>query len=77
MAKHLQIGTEHFTLPDDADVEKVRAQLAEAMEDEKVVRIQVAVTRSQDAELLVNGEELVTALVWEDASSGAGFTIID
>ena len=77
MAKHLQIGSEHFTLPDGADVEKVRAQLAEAMEDEKVVRIQVAVGKSQDAELLVNGEELVTALVWEDSSSGAGFSIID
>ena len=77
MAKHLQIGSEHFTLPDHADIEKVRAQLAEAMEDEKVVRIQVAVSKNQDAELLVNGEELVTALVWEDQSSGAGFTIID
>ena len=77
MAKHLQIGSEHFTLPDDADVEKVRAQLVEAMEDEKVVRIQVAVGKRQDAELLVNGEELVTALVWEDSSSGAGFSIID
>ena len=77
MAKHLQIGNDHFTLSDDADVEKVRAQLAEAMEEEKVVRIQVAVGKSQNAELLVNGEELVTALVWEDSSSGAGFTIID
>lgn len=77
MAKHLQIGSEHFTLPDDADIDKVRAQLAEAMEDEKVVRVPVAVSKSQNAELLVNGEELVTALVWEDASSGAGFTIID
>jgi len=77
MAKHLQIGSEHFTLPDGADVEKVRTQIAEAMEDEKVVRIQVAVGKSQDAELLVNGEELVTALVWEDSSSGAGFSIID
>jgi hypothetical protein len=77
MAKHLQIGSEHFTLPDGADVEKVRAQLAEAMEDEKVVRIQVAVGKRQDAELLINGEELVTALVWEDSSSGAGFSIID
>ena len=47
------------------------------MEEEKVVRIQVAVGKSQDAELLVNGEELVSALVWEDQSSGAGFTIID
>ena len=78
MAKHLQIGNEHFTLPDQADVEKVRSQLAEAMEDEKVVRIQVAVSKSQDAELLVNGEELVTALVWEDTAGGvAGFSIID
>jgi hypothetical protein len=77
MAKHLQIGSEHFTLPDHADVEKVRAQLAEAMEDEKVVRIEVAISKTQSTELLVNGEELVTALVWEDASSGIGFAIID
>ena len=77
MAKHLQIGNEHYTLPEDADVEKVRAQLADAMEDEKVVRIQVAVSKTQIVDLLVNGEELVTALVWEDSSSGAGFSIID
>ena len=77
MAKHLQIGNEHYTLPEDADVEKVRGQLADAMEDEKVVRIEVAVSKNQSAELLVNGEELETALVWEDASSGAGFSIID
>lgn len=77
MAKHLQIGSEHFTLPDDADLDKVRAQLAEAMEDEKVVRIEVAVSKNQSAELLVNGDELVSVLVWADSSSGAGFTIID
>ncbi|MGH2794304.1 MAG: hypothetical protein ACRDKG_08355 [Actinomycetota bacterium] len=77
MAKHLQIGNEHYTLPEDADVEKVRGQLADAMEDEKVVRIQVAVSKTQIADLLVNGEELVTALVWEDSSSGAGFSIVD
>lgn len=77
MAKHLQIGSEHFTLPDDADLDKVRAQLAEAMEDEKVVRIEVAVSKNQSADLLVNGDELVSALVWADSSSGAGFTIID
>jgi len=77
MAKHLQIGSDHYTLPDHADVDKVRAQLAEAMEDEKVVRIPVAIGKNSTAELLVNGEELVAVLVWEDASSGVGFSIID
>jgi hypothetical protein len=77
MGKHLQIGSEQYALPDEADVDKVRAQLAEAMEDEKVARIPVALTKSQTVELLVNGDELVTALVWEDASSGVGFSIID
>ena len=78
MAKHLQIGSDHFTLPEDADVDKVRDQLAEAMDDEKVVRIPVAVGRNQTADLLVNGEELVSALVWEDSAGGvAGFSIID
>ncbi|MGH2728584.1 MAG: hypothetical protein ACRDKS_16560 [Actinomycetota bacterium] len=77
MAKHLQIGSDHFTLPDHADVDKVRAELAEAMEDEKVVRIPVAVGKNQTADLLVNGEELVAVLVWEDSPGGVGFSIID
>jgi hypothetical protein len=77
MAKHLQIGSEHYTLPEQADVDKVRTQIAEAMEDEKVLRIPVAIGKNQTAELLVNGEELVAALVWEDASGGVGFSIID
>ena len=77
MAKHLQIGSDHYTLPDHADVDKVRAELAEAMEEEKVVRIPVAIGKNTTAELLVNGEELVAALVWEDSSGGVGFSIID
>jgi hypothetical protein len=77
MAKHLQIGSDHYTLPDHADVDKVRDQLAEAMEDEKVFRIPVAIGKNQTSELLVNGGELVAALVWEDAAGDVGFSIID
>jgi hypothetical protein len=80
MGKYLKLGGEpggdRWTLPDHADVEKIRAQIADAMEDEKAVRIQVVVTKNQTAELLVNGGELVAALVWEDAPAG-GMNIID
>jgi len=81
MGKYLKLGTDPagggWTLPDHADVEKIRAELADAMEEEKAVRLAVVVGKNQTAELLVNGHALVAALVWEDAPAGGGMTIID
>lgn len=81
MGKYLKLGSdpsgERWTLPDHADVDKLRTEIAEAMEEEKAIRIQVVVGKNQTAELLVNAGELVTALVWEDVPAGGGMTIID
>ncbi|MGH2785144.1 MAG: hypothetical protein ACRDJ1_07765 [Actinomycetota bacterium] len=80
MGKYLKIGGEpggeRWTLPDDADVEKIRAEFAAAMEDEKPVRLQVVVGKDQTADLIVNAGEVPAVLVWEDMSRG-GMTIID
>ena len=81
MAKHLKLGSDPqagaWTLPDYADVDKIRAEIASAMEEEDAVAIQVVVGKNQNAELLVNGSALVAALVWEDTPAGGGMTIID
>ncbi|MEX2555028.1 MAG: hypothetical protein WEB06_05295 [Actinomycetota bacterium] len=80
MGKYLKLGAEpggeRWTLPDEADVEKLRAQIADAMEDEKPVRVQVVVGKNQTAELIVNTGEVPAVLVWEDSPAG-GMTIID
>jgi hypothetical protein len=81
MGKYLKLGPEstgdRWTLPDHADVEKIRAEIAEAMDMQSSVRIQVVVGKNQTAELLVNGKTLAAALVWEDVPPGGGMTIID
>ncbi len=80
MGKYLKLGAEpggeRWTLPDGADVEKLRTQIADAMEEEKPIRIQVVVAQDQIAELIVNAGEVAAVLVWEDMSRG-GMTIID
>ena len=81
MSKHMKLGGEpsgqNWMLPDDTDLDKLRADLAEAMEEEDTVRVEVVLGRNQKGELLVNGGALVAAIVWEDAPSGGGITIID
>ena len=81
MGKHLKLGADPtvsgWTLPDHTDVEKLRDELAHAMEEENAVRVSVIVGSNQTAELVVNGGEVVAALVWEDAPAGGGITIID
>jgi hypothetical protein len=81
MGKYLKLGPEstgdRWTLPDHADVEKVRAEIAEAMDMQSSIRIQVVVGKNQTAELLINGRALSAALVWEDVPPGGGMTIID
>ena len=81
MGKHLKIGGEpggeRWTLPDEADLDKIRAAIAEAMEEEKPIRIQVVVGKNQTAELIVNAGEIPAALVWEDTPLAGGMTIID
>lgn len=81
MGKHLKLGGEpggeRWTLPDDADVDKIRAQIADAMEDEKPVRVQVVIGKNQIVELIVNTGEVLAVLVWEDQPAGGGMTIID
>jgi len=81
MGKHLKLGGDPtvsgWTLPEHTDVDRLRDVLAEAMKEETAVRVPVVVGNSQTAELVVNGGELVAALVWEDAPAGGGITIID
>ena len=81
MGKHLKLGADPtvsgWTLPDHTDVDKLRDEIAQAMEEEKAVRIAVIVGNSQTADLVVNAGELVAALVWEDTPLGGGITIID
>jgi hypothetical protein len=81
MGKYLKLGsdpsTQNWTLPDYADLEKIRAQIAEAMEEENAVRILVELGKNQTTELIVNGGELTAAVVWEDIPAGGGMTIID
>lgn len=81
MGKHLKLGADPtvsgWTLPDHADIEKLREEIAQAMEQENAVHIPVIVGNKQTAELVVNGGELVAALVWEDTPAGGGITIID
>lgn len=81
MGKYLKLGPEstgdRWTLPEHADVEKIRGEIAEAMDMQSSVRIQVVVGKNQTAELLVNGRTLSAALVWEDVPPGGGMTIID
>lgn len=80
MGKYLKLGndpaTERWTLADHADVDKIRTELADAMAEEKAVRVPVVVGKDRYADLLVNGSEVTAALVWEDAAAG-GMTIID
>jgi hypothetical protein len=81
MGKYLKLGPEstgdRWTLPDHADVEKIRAALAEAMDMQSSTRIRVVVGKDQTSDLLVNGRTLEAALVWEDVPPGGGMTIID
>src|SRR5204863_3524936 len=81
MGKYLKLGDDpggqNWTLPDHADLNELRDKLAEAMEEENAVRIQVVTGRKQTVELIVNGSALAAALVWEDAPSDGGMTIID
>jgi hypothetical protein len=81
MGKHLKLTADPtvsgWTLPDHADVEKLRDEIAQAMEQKNAVRVPVIVGNNQTAELVVNGEAVVAALVWEDAPAGGGITIID
>jgi len=81
MGKYLKLGSDphaqNWTLPDYADLDKIRSELAEAMEEENAVRILVELGRNQTTELIVNGGELVAAVVWEDVPKGSGMTIID
>jgi len=81
MSKYLKLGAdpagERWTLPDDADVSKIRAEIAEAMEEDNALSISVVVGKNRTADLLVNGGMLAAALVWEDAPAGGGMTIID
>ena len=81
MGKHLKLGADPtvsgWTLPEHTDVDKLRDELTQAMEEKNAVRVPVIVGNSQTAELVVNGRGLVAALVWEDAPAGGGITIID
>ena len=81
MGKHLKLGADPtvsgWTLPDHADIDTLRNEIAQAMEQKNAVRVPVVVGGSQTAELVVNGAEVVAALVWEDAPAGGGITIID
>ena len=81
MAKHLKLGvdpnTQNWALPDHADLEKLKTDIAAAMESDDALTIQVVIGSRQTAELVVNGGALVAALVWEDSPSGGGMTIID
>lgn len=81
MGKYIKLGNdpggERWTLPDDADVETIRKSIEGAMADEKPLRVSVVVSKDQTAELILNGGELTAVLVWEDAPSGGGITIID
>jgi hypothetical protein len=81
MGKHLKLGADPtvsgWTLPDHTDVDKLRDELAGAMEQESAVRIAVIVGSNQTAELIDNGDKVVAALVWEDPPAGGGITIID
>ena len=81
MGKYLKLGADpgahNWTLPDHADLDKLRSDIAAAMEEDNVVRVAVVIGRDQTAELTVNGSALPAAMVWEDAPSGGGMTIID
>ena len=81
MGKYLKLGSdaggERYTLPDHADVETIRTSIEQAMTDEKPLRISIAVSKDQTAELIVNGGGVTAALVWEDVPPGGGMTIID
>ena len=81
MGKYLKLGSDpsaqNWTLPDYADLEKLREQIAEAMEEENAFRIPVALGKDHTTELIVNGGELIAAAVWEDIPPGGGMTIID
>lgn len=81
MGKYLKLGPDstgdRWTLPDHADVDKIRTEIAEAMDMQSAVRVQVIVGKEQIAELLVNGRSLTAAVVWEDAPADGGMTIID
>jgi len=81
MGKYLKLGPDstgdRWTLPDHADVDKIRKEIAEAMDSKNAVRVPVVVGKNQTVELVVNGRALVAAVVWEDSSSGGAMTIID
>jgi hypothetical protein len=81
MGKYLKLGGdaggERWTLPEHADVETIRKSIEQAMADEKPLRIAVAISKDQTAELIVNGGEITAAIVWEDTPAGGGMTIID
>jgi hypothetical protein len=81
MGKHLKLGQEstgdRWTLPDHVDVDKIRTEIAEAMDMQSAIRVPVVVGKNQTVELIVNGRALVAAVVWEDAPSGGAMTIID
>jgi hypothetical protein len=82
MGKYLKLGgdpgAQNWTLPDQTDLEKLRSDIAQAMDDKNFFRVGVVVATNQTAELIVNAGELTAAMVWEDSpSGGGGITIID
>jgi hypothetical protein len=81
MGKYLKLGadpsTQNWTLPDHTDLEKLKTEIAEGMEEENAIRVAVVVGKNQTTELVVNAGELSAALVWEDVPAGGGMTIID
>jgi len=91
MGKYLKLGADpgaqNWTLPDDTDLDKLSEELIEAMAPddhrnfrrprERVLSVTVVVGRDHTAELIINGSACPSAMVWEDAPSGGGMTIID
>jgi hypothetical protein len=83
VGKHLKLGSDPksatWSLPDDADLEDVRARLALAMNEGTSTGITVRLGQEETAELLVNGRVVSAAVAWEEEEPrrSPGFTMID
>ena len=78
MGKFLKVGDQQWTLPEDTDIEALRAQLSGAVNDGLAAHVTVQTDPKQTAELIVNGRAVQAILLWqEEPQHKPSFTVID
>ena len=71
MPKHLLVNGENYELPDATQLDDLREQLAQLMEQGLVRKVPVRVSRRQSLPLILNGSLIVTCFAYETESEKA------